>query len=117
MSISPVGTESCDKFELGDRYYYPFSGKTFEFQRATHMDIMRLSKKNINIISELNKNWKNILKYDFEIEPYTGKIPESFIKSGCFYISFEDFGLCCYIDIKNFNNKNCAVFDVVQYID
>ncbi len=117
MSISPVGVESCDKYKLEDKYYYPFSGKTFEFQRATHMDIMRLSKKNISIISELNKDWKNILKYNFDVSPYDGKIPDSFIKDGCFYIGFEDFALCCYIDITDFNSKNCAVFDVVQYID
>lgn len=117
MSISPVGTESCDKFELEDRYYYPFSGKTFEFQRATYMDIMRLSKKNIGIVSELNKNWKNILKYEPEVYVYSGKVPDSFKKEGCFIIGFEDFALCCYIDITDFNSKNCAVFDVVQYID
>lgn len=119
MSTSIVGTEALNAISdvLGDKYYYPFSGKIFKFIRASYMDIMRLSDQNIKIISELNKDWKNILKYDFNTSIYDGKIPNSFKREGCFYINFEDFALCCYIDIEDLEGKTCAVFDVVQYID
>lgn len=119
MSTSTVGlgTLSVIGSMLEDRYYYPFSGRVFEFNRATHMDLMRLSTSNIKIISELKKDWKNILKYEFEIEQYDGKIPTSFNKIGCFIIGFKDFAMCCYIDIEKLDCNICAVFDVVQYID
>lgn len=119
MSTSTVGMGTLNVLGdmLEDKYYYPFSGKVFEFNRATQMDIMRLSPSNIKIISEINKDWENILKYDFNTSLYDGKIPDSFIRSGCFYISFEDFALCCYIDTTDMESKNCAVFDVIQYID
>lgn len=111
------GIKSCVNLKLKEKYYYPFSHKFIEFHRATHMDLMRLDDKNIVIIQEIRESWKNILKYNFELNKYQGKIPDEFEKNGCFIIGFEDFGLACYINIIEPKNNICIVFDVIQYID
>ncbi len=113
---SPVGINTCS-VNLDDEWYYPFSYKFFEFVRSSHMDLMRLDPQNIKIIQEIRENWRNILKHKFEIELYTGKIPYGFLKEGCFTLGFEDFALVCYINITEFDNNLCIVFDVIQYID
>ncbi|WP_418187300.1 hypothetical protein ACNSOP_09045 [Aliarcobacter lanthieri] len=113
---SPVRVTRCS-LDVEKGWYYPFSDKFFEFIRSIHMDLMRLDDKNIMIIQEIRKDWKNILKYEFEIEQYTGEVPDGFLKDGCFILGFEDFALVCYINITELHNKTCIVFDVIQYID
>jgi len=92
---------------------YPFSGKTFEFFRSVYVDLQRLSTAELSMISEIRKDWRNVFNVSKKVEVgiYKGKVPETFLKEGCFVLGLDTFALLCYIDICDFKTNTCIVFE------
>lgn len=98
--------------EIGRYSYLPYSGKKFLFERVTHKDLEKMHLTTLKMIQSISKNWEKVLEYNGRIEPYTGKIPDTFIKENCFVLVFDEyFTMCCYIDIEKIDDA-CIVFDV-----
>ena len=102
-----------DEIKLGDKYFYPFSGKDFILTNEAFKEALSLQKEQRLIILNIVEKIDNIFKFKYnpDVENFKGKVPDSFNKHGVFILKVRGLILDCFIDIFGLSDK-CVIFGV-----